>query len=54
MPMRWKSVRLRRKSLADSSGSFSFTTIARPAQKGLAFRSASSIVSSDAVRMMRV
>ena len=40
---------------ADSSGSFSFTTIARPAQKGLAFRSASSIVSSsDAVRMMRV
>ena len=37
---------------ANSSGSF--TTIARPAQKGLAFRSASSIVSSsDAARMMR-
>ena len=35
----------------DSSGSF--TTIARSAQKGLAFRSASSIVSSDAARMMR-
>ncbi len=38
---------------AGSSGSF--ITIARPAQKGLAFRSASSIVSSsDAARMMRV
>ena len=37
---------------ADSSGSF--TTIVRPVQKGLAFRSAWSIVSSsDAARMMR-
>ena len=37
-----------------AGGPSSFTTIARPAQKGLAFRSASSIVSSsDAARMMR-